>query len=122
MTGRSTTVLLLLIAVCLAAGYGLRFGLMEDGQWVGVCSEQAQRWECQLRAALGWMIHFRVLAWVAVGLVFAGFFIQRKSGWWLAAAGLFCAIPALILYNASLAVFAVVVAGLRLVRRPPATA
>ena len=38
------------------------------------------------------------------------------AGWWLAVLALVFAIPALVLYTASIAVFAVVLAGLRLVR------
>lgn len=122
MTNRLLMLLFLLIVLCLATSYGLRFGLMEDGQWVGLCTEQAQRWECQVRSQLGLLIHFRVLAWLALGLALPSFFIAHKSGYWLAALALCCAIPALILYSASLAVFAVVLAALRLVRSPSAMA
>ena len=122
MTSRALIILLLLAAFALAAGYALRFGLMEDGQWVGVCAEQAIRWECQLRDQLGWLIHFRVIAWLALGLAVLSFILPRQSGWWMAVLALCCAIPALILYSASLAVFAVVLSGLRLVRGPPVRA
>mgnify|MGYP003390449165 CR=1 FL=1 len=122
MTSRALIILLLLAAFALAAGYALRFGLMEDGQWVGVCAEQAIRWECQLRDQLGWLIHFRVIAWLALGLAVLSFILPRQSGWWMAVLALCCAIPALILYSASLAVFAVVLSGLRLVRSPPVRA
>ena len=118
MTSRALIILLLLAAFALAAGYALRFGLMEDGQWVGVCAEQAIRWECQLRDQLGWLIHFRVIAWLALGLAVLSFILPRQSGWWMAVLALCCAIPALILYSASLAVFALVLAALRLVRSP----
>jgi hypothetical protein len=120
MSRRSLISLLLLIALCFAASYGLRFGLMEDGRWVGICVEQASRWECQLRSGLGLLIHFRVIAGLALGLAVLAFCVNHRSGWLLAVLALLCAIPALILYSASLAVFAVVLAGLRLVRRPPA--
>lgn len=109
--------LLILLPLCVAASYGLRFAFMEDSQWVGLCAEQAPRWECQLRAGLGLMIHFRLLAWSALATALAGFLLPGCAGWWLALAGLCLGIPALVLYTASLAVFAVVVAGLRLVRR-----
>ncbi len=59
--------LLIVLPLWLAASYGVRYGLMEDGQWVGICVDEALR-------------------------------------------------SALALYNTSLAVFAVVIAGLRLVR------
>lgn len=118
MPNRSLILLFLLFALCLAASYGLRFSLMEDGQWVGLCAQQAARWECQLRSWLGWLIHFRVIAWLALGLSVLASLLPRRAGWFLAAAGLFCGIPALVLYSASLAVFAVVIAGLRLVRSP----
>jgi hypothetical protein len=49
-----------------------------------------------------------------------GFFIPGRLGRSLAAIGLFFALPALVLYTASLAVFALVIAALRLVRAPRA--
>lgn len=112
--------LLLVLPLWLAASYGVRFALMEDGQWVGICVEQAARWECQARAGLGYLIHFRVIAWTALVLAVFGFIAPGKAGRVLAALALFCAIPALVLYSASLAVFALVLAGLRLVRAPRA--
>lgn len=115
--------LLLLLPLWLAACYGLRFALMEDGQWVGLCAEQAARWECQARAGLGYLIHFRVIAWSALALAVVGFLLPGKAGRLLAGLALLPGIAALVLYGASLAVFALVLAGLRLVRAPrPATA
>ncbi|HSC83168.1 MAG TPA: hypothetical protein VLC30_06080 [Pseudomonas sp.] len=110
--------LVLALPLWLAACYGVRFALMEDGQWVGLCVEQAQRWECQARAGLGWLIHFRVIAGAALAFALLGFFIPARAGQRLALLGLFLALPALVLYSASLAVFATVLAGLRLVRKP----
>ncbi|XQE68362.1 hypothetical protein ACOAPY_07265 [Pseudomonas sp. P3C3] len=112
--------LLLVLPLWLAASYGVRFALMEDSQWVGICVEQAARWECQARAGLGYLIHFRVIAWTALVLALVGFIAPGKTGRVLAALALFCGIPALVLYSASLAVFALVLAGLRLVRAPRA--
>ena len=112
--------LLLVLPLWLAASYGVRFALMEDGQWVGICVEQAARWECQARAGLGYLIHFRVLAWTALVLAVLGFIAPGKAGRVLATLARFCGIPALVLYSASLAVFALVLAGLRLVRAPRA--
>ncbi|MEO4047706.1 hypothetical protein AAFN46_11530 [Pseudomonas sp. CAU 1711] len=114
----SLLLLLLLLPLWLAACYGLRFALMEDGQWVGLCAEQAARWECQARAGLGYLIHLRVLAWGALALAVAGFLLPARSGRVLAGLGLLLGIAALVLYGASLAVFALVLAGLRLVRAP----
>jgi len=122
MPNRLIVALIMLAVLVFVGAYALRFGLMEDGQWVGICTDQAQRWECQLRALLGLLIHFRIIAWLALGLALLGFCLPRKSGWLIAALALLTAIPALILYSASLAVFAVVLAALRLVRRLPATA
>jgi hypothetical protein len=112
--------LLLILPLWLAASYGVRFALMEDGQWVGLCVEQAQRWECQARAGLGYLIHFRVIAWAALVAALAGFCLPGQAGRLLAGLGLLLGIPALVLYSASLAVFALVLAGLRLVRAPRA--
>ncbi|PRA55854.1 MULTISPECIES: hypothetical protein [Pseudomonas] len=108
--------LLIVLPLWLAASYGARYGFMEDAQWVGICAEEASRWECQLRANLGWLIHFQVMGWAALAAAVLGFLLPGRTGWWLAALALVCGLPALALYNASLAVFAVVIAGLRLVR------
>jgi hypothetical protein len=64
--------LFMAVPLWLAASYGLRYGLMEDPQWVGTCVTEATRWECQLRANLGLLIHFRVLGWAP---------LPRR--WWL---------------------------------------
>lgn len=108
--------LLIVLAVWLATSYGLRYGFMEDPQWVGACAAEAGRWECQLRANLGWLIHFRVMGWVALVTSVVAFFVRGPVGSALAVLALLFGLPALALYNAGLAVFAVVIAGLRLVR------
>ena len=108
--------LLLALALWLAASYGLRFGLMEDGRWVGICADAAVRWECGVRAQLGWAIHFGVFGKLALGLSLAAILAPRQPGWWLALLALLVALSALALYNAGLAVYAVVLGGLRLVR------
>lgn len=110
--------LLLVVPLWLAASYGVRFALMEDGQWVGTCVEQAARWECQVRAGLGYLIHFRVIAWIALVLAIVAFVVPGRAGKALGGLALFFGIPALVLYSASMAVFALVLAGLRLVRAP----
>lgn len=118
MSRRFALLLLLLLSLWLAACYGLRFAFMEDGQWLGICTEAAGRWECQLRSALGLMVHWRVLAWLALITALLGFFAPGRIGMSLATIGLFFALPALVLYTASLAVFALVIAALRLIRAP----
>lgn len=117
---RRLPLILLLIALplWLAASYGARYGFMEDGRWVGICAEEASRWECQLRGNLGWMIHFKVLGWMALISSVLAFILPGRAGWGLAVLGMVFALPALALYNTTLAVFAVVIAGLRLVRKP----
>ena len=62
------------------------------------------------------MIHFRVLGWAAIATATVAFFVRGRLGRALAVLALVFGLPALALYNASLAVFAVVIAGLRLVR------
>ncbi|MFJ3484212.1 hypothetical protein ACIPL1_12645 [Pseudomonas sp. NPDC090202] len=105
------------LAVWLAAAYGLRYGLMEDVQWVGLCADEASKWQCQVRSNLGLLIHFGVFGWGALVASLAGFLVRHRAGRWLAAIGLALGVLSLVLYSASLAVFAVVIAGLRLVRR-----
>ena len=117
MSRRLPVILLfVLLPVWLAASYGARYGFMEDAQWVGVCVDEASRWECQVRSSLGLMIHFKVLGWSAVVAAVIGFVLQGRAGWWLGVLALALGFPALALYNTTLAVFAVVIAGLRLVR------
>lgn len=108
--------LLVLLPLWLAASYGARYGFMEDGKWVGICVDEASRWECQLRAGLGLMIHFKVLGWAALSCALIGFVVPGRAGWWLAVLALVFGLPALALYNTTLAVLAGVIAGLRLVR------
>ncbi|QXI24346.1 hypothetical protein HU724_008705 [Pseudomonas iranensis] len=109
-------VLLVLLPLWLAAGYAARYGFMEDGQWVGICVDEASRWECLVRSNLGLMIHFKVFGWAAVATAVLAFVVPGRAGWWLAVLALVFGLPALALYNTTLAVFAVVIAGLRLVR------
>ena len=109
-------VLLVLLPLWLAASYAARYGFMEDGQWVGICVDEASRWECQVRANLGLMIHFKILGWAALAVALISFVVPGRAGWWLAVLALVIGLPALALYNTTLAVFAVVIGGLRLVR------
>ncbi|MDH0305080.1 MULTISPECIES: hypothetical protein [unclassified Pseudomonas] len=108
--------LLLLLPLWLAASYGVRYGLMEAPQWVGLCSVPGGTWQCQARSLLGLGIHFQVIAWGALALALVCQLVPARGGWWLAVLALVLGIPALVLYTASIAVFAVVLAGLRLVR------
>ncbi|MCF7530889.1 hypothetical protein [Pseudomonas petrae] len=109
-------VLFFILVLWLAVSYGLRYGLMEDVQWVGICADEASKWQCQLRSNLGLLIHFGVFGWGALIASLVAFFVPRQVGRALAVVGLLLGILALVLYTASLAVFAVVIAGLRLVR------
>ncbi|HBX54501.1 hypothetical protein [Pseudomonas sp. UBA2684] len=109
---------LIAASLCLAASYGLRFSLMESQQWVGLCVEAPQRLACEIRAGLGWLIHLRVLAWAALLSAVLAFVLPGRWGWRLAVPALLLGLPALVLYSASLAAFAVVLALLRLVRAP----
>lgn len=104
------------LALWLVIAYGLRYGLMEDVQWVGICADDAQAWQCVVRSNLGLLIHFGVFGWGALLASVAGFFVPGVAGRVLAGAGLLLGLLALVLYTASLAVFAVVIAGLRWVR------
>ncbi len=79
---RRLPLILLLIALplWLAASYGARYGFMEDGRWVGICVDEASRWECQLRSNLGLMIHFQVLGWAALITSVLAFFCAGARG------------------------------------------
>ena len=109
----------------LAASLWLRYSLMEGPQWVDICLQPEVSWQCQLRAYLGLWIHFGVLSAAALISAVVAFFWPGKSGRVIAGLSFLLAIPALILYSASLGVLATVLALLRLVRdnkRPFASA
>jgi hypothetical protein len=110
------TVVLAVLGAWLAASYGVRYGLMEDARWVGLCAVPGEYWQCQARALLGLAIHHQVVAWCALGLALVAHWVSGRSGAGLALLALLFGVPALVLYTASIAVFAVVLAGLRLVR------
>ena len=85
--------LLVLLPLWLAASYGARYGFMEDAQWVGICVDEANRWECLVRSKLGLMIHFGVLGWAALGAAIIGFVVPGRAGWWLAVLAWCCTTP-----------------------------
>ncbi len=116
MRCRSPLLLLLALPLWMLACYGLRFAFLQDSRWIGLCAESPGDWQCQLRSGLGWMIHFSVLAWLALLAALPAFWLPGRAGGWLAQAGLVLGLAALILYSATLGSFAVVIAGLRLVR------
>lgn len=107
---------LIALALWLAASYGLRYALMEDARWVGLCTVPDEFWQCQVRSMLGLAIHFKIIAWAALGCGVLAQVLAGRVGRLLAVLALVLGIPALVLYTASLAVFAVVLGGLRLVR------
>lgn len=112
------TALLIAAALCLALSFALRYQLMEGAQWVGLCVDAPQQLACQVRASLGWLVHFRVLAWGSLICAVLAFVLPGVWGKRLAVPALLLGLPALVLYSASLGVFAVVLALLRWVRAP----
>ncbi|MFZ3154349.1 hypothetical protein [Pseudomonas sp.] len=112
------TALLIAAALCLALSLALRYQLMEGAQWVGLCVDAPQQLACLVRTSLGWLIHFRVLAWAALLCAVFAFVLPGVWGKRLAVPALLLGLPALVLYSASLAVLAVVLALLRWVRAP----
>jgi len=115
---RGTTVVSVVLALgaLLAVSYGVRYTLMEDARWVGACLGDAGPWQCQVRAGLGWLIHFKAIAGAALACALLAQVLAGRAGRALALLALLFGVPALVLYSASLAVFAVVLGGLRLVR------
>lgn len=103
-------------AIWLALSYTLRFQLMEDVRWLEICEGDATNTLCTLRKGMGMTIHWQVLAWAALALAVPTFFIDGPRGKRLAWLSLFFALPALALYTVTLAVFALLIAALRIVR------
>lgn len=107
---------LLLAGIWLALSYVLRYQLMEDSRWLDICDGAAGNIACEVRAKLGMTIHWRVLAYLALALAVPAFFLPGSRGRWLAWFSLLFALPALALYTVTLAVFALLLAALRIVR------
>jgi hypothetical protein len=114
--GKTWIVLLALAAIWLALSYVLRYQLMEDSRWLDICSGGAGGAWCELRAGLGLTIHWKVLAYLSLLTAVPAFFLKGDNGRRLAWGSLFFALPALALYTVTLAVFAVLLAALRIVR------
>src|SRR5690606_27670291 len=110
---RGLLLLLVTLILCLAASYGLRYGLMEDQRWVTLCLGGGQQWQCEAREGLGLLIHFRILAWASLAFALLGWLVLGRVGRALAVLGMLLAVPALVLYSATLAAFALVIGGLR---------
>lgn len=62
------------------------------------------------------VIHYQLLAWAALGFATIAWFVAGSLGRRLAVVSLGFGLPALALYSVTLAVFALLIAGLRLVR------
>nr|CAC9190084.1 Uncharacterised protein [Pseudomonas putida] len=96
---------LLLLSAWLAASYGVRYGLMEDARWVGLCSAAQGYWQCQARSLLGLGIHHQVLAWGALGISLLAQWVPGRGGWgwrcWGCCSGflLWCCIPRALQYS-----------------------
>lgn len=117
MSSRTRTALLVALS-CLwfGAAYWLRFYLMENLHWVDVCGPNNPEPQCAIRSTLGLAIHFRVIAWAALATAVLAFFLKGKAGRALAWVSLIFTLPALALYTVTMAVFALLLAGMRLVR------
>lgn len=118
MISRKTWILLAGLALWLGVCYALRFGLMENTHWVNVCDGGAEPFACNARRMLGLMVHFGVLAWSSLAVAVVAWLLRARIGVGMAWIALALALPALVLYTATAASFAVVIAGLRLTRAP----
>ena len=107
-----------LAAAWLGVAYAVRFGLMENAHWVNVCDASTTLTACELRRLMGLAIHFRVLSWPALGCAVGAWLLRGKAGTWLAWAGIFFGLPALVLYTTTPASFALLIAALRLTPLP----
>ncbi|HTO19031.1 MAG TPA: hypothetical protein VL129_07805 [Pseudomonas sp.] len=94
----------------------LRFLFLEDERWLGWCADAPASLGCQARAWLGWAIHVRLLAWLALPPALLAFCLAGAPGRWLATLALIPALAGLVLYAVTPASFATLLALLRLVR------
>ena len=116
---KKTWIAIALLIVWLGACYALRFGLMENQHWVNVCDGSAALWTCEARKTLGLIIHLRLLAATALILAITAFVVKSPRGVQLGWLAIVAGLPALVLYAATPASFALLIAGLRLTRSAP---
>lgn len=107
---------LVLALVWLAGCYAVRFLLMEDPRWLDICDGRDGGTLCAVRASLGLIIHWRILPYLALLLAVPAFFVKGRGGARLAWWSLLFGLPALALYTVTPAVFALLLAALRIVR------
>lgn len=107
---------LVLAGIWLALSYVLRYQLMEDSRWLDICDGAAGGIGCVVRAKLGLTIHWQILAYLGLALAVPAFLLRGNNGRRLAWFSLLFALPALALYTVTLAVFALLLAALRIVR------
>src|SRR5690348_4483180 len=107
---------LVLLVLWVGFCYGIRFYLMENTHWVEVCDGKTPVALCDARSTIGVVIHLKILAWLALIFTVPAFFVRGRSGRLLAWTGLIFTASALALYTVTLAVFALLIAALRLVR------
>ena len=86
----------------LAGCYALRFGLMESRGAADFCLLDETAWSCLLRAELGRWIYLQYFGIGALLLVLAANLARGGARVFLAAAALFAATAALVLYNVNL--------------------
>lgn len=115
--GRKTWIAPLLLALLwMAASYAVRYLLMEDSSWLDICEPGNTNRLCAVRAGLGMTIHWQLLPYLGLLLALPAFFWRgaggRRLAWW----SLLFVLPALALYSATLAVFGLLLAALRIVR------
>jgi hypothetical protein len=115
---RSVLISTVLLLLWLAACYVVRYQLMENSRWVELCYGAPTNPLCAVRSGLGLVIHFQVLAIAALMLAIPAFILRGPLGRKLAWAALIFALPVLVFYTVTAAVFALLLALLRLVRAP----
>lgn len=115
---KTTWLIIVLLSIWLAACYALRFGLMENTHWVNVCDGSTVLLACETRKTLGLMIHFGILSWTSAAFAAAAWVLRGRTGVALAWLSLAVALPALVLYTATAASFALLIGALRLTRQP----
>lgn len=106
----------LALLVWVLACCALRFLFLEEERWLAWCADSPERLACRARAGLGWGIHVRALAWLALPPAVLGFCLRGVPGRRLALWALVPSLAGLVLYAVTPASFATLLALLRLVR------
>ena len=111
---RSALVAVLIAALCAGVGYVLRYAWVEPEAIGALCKSADAVWWCPLRTAMIVTTEWNGLGYTAVALALLSLFAGRSGAVWLATVAMAIGGAGMVLYNATEAGPALILALLRL--------